>query len=328
MIYLESSSHDPYFNLAMEQFIFDELPDDRDYFFLWQNDNAIIVGKHQNTAAEVNADFVREHDIRVARRLSGGGAVYHDLGNVNYTFITDAAELDRLNMRFFCEPLVRSLASLGVTAEISGRNDVTIDGRKCCGNSQYVKRGRVMHHGCILYDADLSVLSQALNVRPEKFRSKATKSVRSRVTNIRPFVKEDLSTAAFFDVLRRNMAGEELEPYGLTEEDLAAVRNLREKKYATWEWNYGASPKYDVTNSAYIEGCGFLELSLNVAEGSITGFAAAGDYFSILDPSELHPYLLGTPLRADALAAALKEAPVGACFQGLSTDQFISLLLA
>jgi lipoate-protein ligase A len=162
--YLNLATTDPAWNLAAEQYVFDCLPRDRMYVMLWQNDNAIIVGKYQNTLAEINRAFVEEHGIRVVRRLSGGGAVYHDLGNLNYTFISDAGNEPTVNFRVFCEPVVQALARLGVTAEINGRNDITIDERKFSGNAQYLREGRVMHHGTILFDAKLDTVQQALQV--------------------------------------------------------------------------------------------------------------------------------------------------------------------
>jgi len=139
--YLDLTCTDPSRNLAMEQHVFDALPRDRAYFMLWQNDNAIIIGKHQNTLAEINEPYVRAHGIRVVRRLSGGGAVYHDLGNLNFTFITDAGDTAKLDFRLFCLPIVRTLEGFGVHAEVNGRNDITIDGKKFSGNSQYLRRG-------------------------------------------------------------------------------------------------------------------------------------------------------------------------------------------
>ena len=182
--YLDLMTTDPSYNLAMEQYVFDCLPRDRMYFMLWQNDNAIIVGKYQNTIAEINEETVRERGIRVVRRLSGGGAVYHDMGNLNFTFITDVGESNALDLKLFCEPVVRTLATLGVKAEVNGRNDITIDGKKFSGNSQYIRQGRVMHHGTIMFDSDLSVVGEALRVDPTKIQTKGIRSVRSRVTNV------------------------------------------------------------------------------------------------------------------------------------------------
>ena len=166
--YLDLMTTDPSYNLAMEQYVFDCLPRDRMYFMLWQNDNAIIVGKYQNTIAEINEEAVRERGIRVVRRLSGGGAVYHDMGNLNFTFITDVGESNALNLKLFCEPVVRTLATLGVKAEVNGRNDITIDGKKFSGNSQYIRQGRVMHHGTIMFDFGPLCGQRGAARRPDK----------------------------------------------------------------------------------------------------------------------------------------------------------------
>ena len=178
--YLDLMTTDPSYNLAMEQYVFDCLPRDRMYFMLWQNDNAIIVGKYQNTIAEINEEAVRERGIRVVRRLSGGGAVYHDMGNLNFTFITDVGESNALDLKLFCEPVVRTLATLGVKAEVNGRNDITIDGKKFSGNSQYIRQGRVMHHGTIIFPYSL-LLCGIHNTK--KFSNLSKKIFRQRNTS-------------------------------------------------------------------------------------------------------------------------------------------------
>ena len=164
--FIDVSSTDPDFNLALEQYVFDTLPRDRNYFMLWRNDNAVIVGRHQNTLAEVNEPYIKEHGIRVVRRLSGGGAVYHDLGNLNFTYIQDSASGIQLDLAMFCRPLAQAISALGAAAEVNGRNDITIDGKKFSGNAQYVKDGRVMHHGTIMFDSDLSRAGLALTPDP------------------------------------------------------------------------------------------------------------------------------------------------------------------
>lgn len=199
--YLNLYTTDPAWNLAAEQYVFDRLPRDRTYFMLWQNDNAIIIGKHQNTAAEINEQFVRENGVRVVRRLSGGGAVYHDMGNLNFTFIADAGDMESINFRLFCRPVVAALAKIGVTAEINGRNDMTIDGQKFSGNSQYLKEGRVMHHGTIMFDSNLDLVAQALHVDQEKIRAKGIASVRSRVTTVRRHMTNPVGLEEFRHLL-------------------------------------------------------------------------------------------------------------------------------
>ena len=184
MIYLEPPGTDPYFNLALEEYVFEQMDRSRAYFMLWQNSNTIVVGKYQNTAEEINQAFVDAHGIRVVRRLSGGGAVYHDTGNLNFTFIVDQDTAPGLNFKIFVRPVVEALARFGVHAEFTGRNDLTIGGMKFSGNSQYAKHGRLLHHGCIMLDSNLTDVADALRVKQAKFDSKAVKSVRSRVTTI------------------------------------------------------------------------------------------------------------------------------------------------
>lgn len=329
MYYLESPSTDPAYNLALEQVVFDRVGAERPCVMLWRNANAIIVGKHQNTLTEINPAFVSEHGIRVVRRLSGGGAVYHDLGNVNYTFVAPH-EGGGLDFAAFCAPVLEALAGLGVAARLSGRNDLAIDGKKCSGNAQYVKDGRVMHHGTLLYDVDLAAMDQALRPPADKLESKGVASVRSRVTNIRPYVAESLDTAGFLARLRddffRRYPG--LERRELTEEETAEAERLRETVYGTWAWNYGASPPCQVVRQRRVEGCGRVELHLDVRAGRIAALAFTGDFFSLREPAELAERLLGCPLEGEALRARLSGVDVGAYLRGLDGETLCTLLLA
>ena len=326
--YLDLMTTDPSYNLAMEQYVFDCLPRDRMYFMLWQNDNAIIVGKYQNTIAEINEEAVRERGIRVVRRLSGGGAVYHDMGNLNFTFITDVGESNALNLKLFCEPVVRTLATLGVKAEVNGRNDITIDGKKFSGNSQYIRQGRVMHHGTIMFDSDLSVVSEALRVDPTKIQTKGIRSVRSRVTNVAEHLPEKVTLPEFRRILLENILKENPgEAYPLTQDDLAAVEKLRAERYATWEWNYGQSPEYGVKKEARVEGCGKLELQLRVTKGRIAGCRIYGDFFGSRDSAEVEQALLGCPLEETAVEKALEPLPVGEYFHNLTREKLTELLV-
>lgn len=184
MKYIINHSNDTAFNIALEEYAFKHLLDEDQIFLLWINKPSIIVGRHQNTIEEINRDYVREHGIEVVRRISGGGAVYHDLNNLNYTIISKEDENKAFDFKSFSTPVINTLAELGVKAEFTGRNDLEIDGKKFCGNAQAYINGRIMHHGCLLFDVDLSVLANALKVSKDKFESKGVKSVRARVTNI------------------------------------------------------------------------------------------------------------------------------------------------
>jgi len=328
IFYIESRDTDPYRNLALEQYVFDKLDRANNYFMLWQNLNAIIVGKYQNTQAEINAAFVKEKDITVVRRLSGGGAVYHDLGNLNFTFITKADK--GVDFSVFCEPIRSALCSLGVPVEISGRNDMTVEGKKFSGNAQYIKEGRIMHHGTILYDSDLDLLTHALNPGDDKIESKGIKSLRSRVTNIRPYMKTDMPISGFWAALKGYMINAfDMRELNLTHEQSAVVEGLREKTYAQWSWNYGNSPSYTLRKTRRIEGCGKIEILLDVEqEGKIKNIAFYGDFFGQKDLSELKEKLIGLHLEYNELKATLNNVDISQYFHNLSNEAFLTLLLS
>jgi len=327
--YIESGKIDPCYNLALEQFVFDSLDRSHGYFMLWQNRNSIIVGKNQNTSAEINTNFVNAHNISVVRRLSGGGAVYHDLGNINFTFISDAKENETRNFFVFRELIQKALISFGVPAEISGRNDITIDGKKISGSAQYIRQGRIMHHGTLLYDSDLDMLANALDPLNDKIKSKAIQSVKSRVTNIRPYLKTDLSVKDFFTSLKEFMFNSlNLREYKLSDEEEAEVEKLRQNVYSQWSWNYGASPPYNARKTRYIENCGLIEILLDIEkEGIIKNIAFYGDFFSNNDLSELGAMLTGHHLNYNELDKALQKTEISNYIYNLDKKEFISVLL-
>ena len=322
--FLDLTTTDPAFNLAAEEYVFEKLPRDAMYVMLWQNDNAIIVGKHQNTLAQINEAFVREKGIKVVRRLSGGGAVYHDMGNLNYTIIADGD--GDLDFGRFCRIVLDALARVGVKGELNGRNDMTIDGKKFSGNAQYAKQGRVMHHGTILFDSDSSVLAGALQVDEAKIKAKGVKSVRSRVTNVRPHLPKDMPLKQFKKVLLGSILtqfpGEE---YVFTPEDLAEIEKLS-LRYRDWEWNYGKSPACDLVRKQRVEGCGTVEAYLSLDQGRIQQLQFRGDFFSAREPEGLAQRLVGLPLERQALAAVLLAEDVGSFFMGLDAAGLLDIL--
>ena len=324
MRYLESPSRDPYFNLALEEYVFERMDKSKSYFLLWQNDNTIVVGKYQNTAEEIDQAYVDAHDIRVARRLSGGGAVYHDRGNLNFTFIVDRADAPGLNFKIFVRPVVEALARFGVHAEFTGRNDLTIDGMKFSGNAQYARRGRLLHHGCIMLDSNLTSVADALRVKEAKFASKAVKSVRSRVTTINAHAPAPISMEDFKGALKEcAMASGELEPCTLTEEDLAAIRKLRDEKYATWAWNYGFSPAYDMRREMKFP-AGLVTAHLSAEHGKIKAVRFYGDFFGG-ELGELEGAMVGLPLDGH-LTEALEALRVGDYMSGITAEELSRLL--
>jgi lipoate-protein ligase A len=326
--YIESRSVNPYRNLALEQFVFDCLDPKDGYFMLWQSDNAIIVGKHQNTLAEINVPFVKEKNITVARRLSGGGAVYHDFGNLNFTFISPVGKANEIDFSVYCEPIQKALRSLGVPVEISGRNDMTVEGKKISGNAQYLKQNRIMHHGTILYDTDMDILSLALRPGEDKITSRGIKSVRSRVTNIRPYMKADMPIGGFWASLKNYLAAAlDLRDLALAAEQYEEVEKLKEEVYSQWSWNYGNSPPYNTRKARRIEGCGKIEVLLDVErEGIIKNVAFYGDFFGSRDPSELGYKLIGYHLEYAELKTLLKDEDTSLYFHGLEKEGFLALL--
>lgn len=328
MRYLESHSHDPRWNLALEQYIFDHADRSHGYLMLWQNENTIVVGKYQNTVGEINNEYVRDKGITVVRRLSGGGAVYHDLGNLNFTFIVDANDAERINFRMFCEPVMRALATFGVTAELSGRNDITVDGKKISGNAQYLREGRVMHHGTILFDSDPTVIGGALKVDREKLASKGVKSVVSRVTNLRGYLPEGVTLADFKARLVEELAKTEpMEQMTLSEEDLARIDQIKRERYDTWEWNYGRSPGYTDTRRRRIEGVGTVEVSLELKGETIRQIQFFGDFFENSDVTALADALKGCRCRREDLLQCLAEHAPGTYIRNLTAEELADLLV-
>ena len=325
MKYIESNSTDPYFNLALEEYVFDKLPKDESYFMLWQNANTIVIGKYQNAMQEINQKVVDERGIKVARRLSGGGAVYHDMGNLNFTFIVDQKDVDGLNFKIFVVPIVETLKGFGVEAEFTGRNDIVIGGRKISGNSQYIKRNRVMHHGCIMLDSDLEKVADALKVREAKFKSKSVKSVRSRVTTINDNAPVKISMEEFKSALKEHILGDEtVEPYQLTEEDLREINRLREEKYATWDWNYGRASRFEVTMEEKFD-AGLVTVHMTAKDGRIIDIRFFGDFFGNGEIEDLEKALQGVILD-NRLEEKLAELDLGEYMAGISPAELARLI--
>lgn len=324
MLFIYSESTDPFYNLAAEEFLVRELSDE--IFMLWRNDNTIVVGRNQNTLSEINYDYVKEHGVRVVRRMSGGGAVYHDMGNVNFTFVLNSGD-DFSNYEKFTAPVIAFLKTLGADAELKGRNDLVIDGKKISGNAQYMYKNRIMHHGTLLYSAQQKNIGEALRVSPDKIRSKGIQSVRSRVTNISSYLENpptpEVFIQKFADYVVKNTA--HCQNYDLSRHD-AAIRKLRDEKYATWEWNFGYSPKYDFSRRLRFP-YGGVEVHMNIGDGSvIQNVKFYGDFFSRLPVTEFEQLLSGTRHEAEAICTVLKGHEVGAYIQGMTIEDLLKLL--
>lgn len=326
MIRIVNDSKLPQFNLALEEYTINYLDPSHPYVIIWQNEPTVVIGRNQNTLAEVNMKYVRENNIHVVRRLSGGGAVYHDLGNLNFTFIVDGEKGVVSNFEFFTRPVVRALQSLGVKAEFSGRNDITIDGKKFSGNAQYWAKNRLLHHGTILFNSDLTVVQEALNVKADKLQSKGVKSVRSRVTNIYPYLKTPITIEEFKEVLLKFMQEEQTGPdIILTPEQIAEVERIKAERYDKWEWNFGESPECEIIKEQRFAG-GKLELHFNIISGLIQDMKIFGDFFGTLPIDELAERLNGTPYRRTDVSAVLTEMDFSQYCLGIKPEEFLNCL--
>ncbi|MFH5836108.1 lipoate--protein ligase [Proteiniclasticum sp. C24MP] len=323
MRYIISENTDAYFNLASEEYLLKHT--DEEIFYLWRNDNAIIVGKNQNALSEINADYVKEKDIKVVRRLTGGGAVYHDLGNLNYTFIENKKR-NFNDFRGFCEPITIALNEMGVEAEFSGRNDMTIEGKKFSGTAQCKYKERVMHHGTLLFSSVKADISGALKPRDIKFTDKSVKSVSSRITNISDHLEEDMDVIEFRNRVMKSVAGGMDQVTTFTEHEVSEIIRLRDEKYAKWEWNYGHSPKFEMTREGRFPG-GTLEVTLEVRKGLIEKIRIYGDFFGTKDISSLENELIGKAHNEEAISEVLHNLDIQEFMVNITNEDLLGLLL-
>lgn len=244
MIFIKNKITDVYFNLAMEEYIFEKFKED-EVFMLWINEPSVVIGKHQNLIEELNMKYCFEKNIKIARRLSGGGTVVHDFGNLNYTYITNTTGDTALDFKEFLKPMYKALLNLNIDANISPRNDFRVEEKKICGHSQFMRKKRVLHHGCILFDSNLDNLRNALNVENKKIISKSAKSVKSSVANLKEISKLDYEISDFLEKLKNEIlkTQENFEIYELIKEDILKIEKIKSEKYATKDWIYGQSPK-------------------------------------------------------------------------------------
>ena len=322
MLLINNTNTNAYFNLAMEEYFLKNT--NEDIFLLWQNENSIIVGKNQNTLSEINYDYVKENNIKVVRRLSGGGAVFHDLGNINFTFIS-CNDNSFSDFKKFTMPIVEALKELNVHTEFSGRNDLLIDGQKFSGNAQYNYKNKVMHHGTLLFSSEINNLSNALKVKPSKFQGKSVKSVKSRVTNISSHLDKKMTVLEFKDYLMDfiNKRDENSHFYELNDKDVESINKLVEEKYSTWEWNFGYSPKYSLYNEVKYPG-GNLEFSLDVHDGLIKDIKFFGDFFGKEDISFIENKLRNVKHNEYSIKSALEDVDINNYFLNCNIDILVS----
>lgn len=329
MIFVDNENHhDPYLNLATEEYLIRNVAPDEEILMFYINEPSIIIGRNQNTVEEINVDYVEAHHIHIVRRLSGGGAVFHDLGNLNFSFMAPNSQGNFHNFRKFTQPVIEVLNDMGVPAELSGRNDIVIDGHKISGNAQYVAGTRMLSHGTLLWDAHLDMVGDALRVKPAKIESKGIKSVRSRVANITDFLGPDHPDIMQFRqrIIEHVFAGGPVNQYHLSAQDWTNIEKLTNERYRSWEWNYGTSPAFNLQRETRYAGGG-IEALLNIDRGGvIRQIKFYGDFFGQREVSELEARLAGCRYAPQALAECLKDVDITQYFVNYSIEELIKLL--
>lgn len=326
MIFVDNQNHtDPRHNLAIEEFLLRKEEFEQPLLLFYINEPSVIIGRNQNTVEEIDQTYIDDNNVHVVRRLSGGGAVYHDLGNLNYSFITNGRE-NLHKFAAFLEPVVRTLQEMGVPAEMGGNSDILVDGKKVSGNAQYSTPSRMFSHGTLLFDTSTEAMLKALNPKQMKIESKAVQSVRSFVTNIREWLPTELTIEQFKQQLLEGLTQTELIPqYYLTKGDWILIEEIKAQRYGNWNWNVGRSPRFNVQKSGEIP-FGKLDVRIDVENGRIQNIKLYGNFFG-KDPAEiLETKLVSARYDRSSIQAALHETDTSQYISGVSTDDFIDIL--
>ncbi|WEG73546.1 lipoate--protein ligase [Vagococcus intermedius] len=333
MLYVPNEERDPRINLAIETFLMREMPLEEPILLFYINDPSIIIGRNQNTIEEINKEYVEEKGIHVVRRLSGGGAVYHDKGNLNFSFIMpDDGESFR-DFAKVTQPIIDALHAMGVEgAQLKGRNDLVIDDRKFSGNAMYATNGRMFAHGTIMFDSDINEVVNALKVRKDKIESKGIKSIRSRVTNIKPFLADEyqgMTTIDFRqDILLRIFGVEnldEVKTYTLTEDDWAKINQISDNYYRNWNWNYGRSPEFDLVRRERFT-IGSVEAKMNVSGGTLNDIRIFGDFFGLGEIKDVEEQLKGIKYDKPSITEAVETIDLKKYFGNIEVADLVNLL--
>jgi lipoate-protein ligase A len=328
MIFIENEGHtNPRLNLALEEYALRNFNSQSDYLLFYINEPSIIIGRSQNTLEEINHDYVEKKSIHVVRRISGGGAVYHDFGNLNFSFITNHDNTRLSNFKKFTEPVISVLSKMGLEAELKGRNDILINDKKISGTAQFSTGKRMVSHGTLLFDTDLTEVTNALQVKMNKIESKGHKSVRSRVANISEFLDKQIKIEEFRALLLDGLylENKKFETYHLTSEEWKAVILLKEEKYDSWEWNYGRSPKFNIQRSKRFP-VGEIDVRLFVEKGYLTELKIFGDFFGKKPLEDIENLLIGVKYDKEKISKKLNGISIEAYFGDIPKSEFIELL--
>jgi len=316
---------DPRINLAIEEHLLRNWDTAEPILLFYINEPAVIIGRNQNTLEEIDPDFIRDKGIHVVRRLSGGGAVYHDLGNLNFSFITpDKKDLHKFAK--FTDPVIRVLEKLGIEAELKGKSDIFAAGKKISGNAQYATAGRMFSHGTLLFDTDLEVMLKALNPRQVRIESKAVQSIRNYVINLRELLPQNMTIQELRQAILGGLFAEgEISSLPLTTADWQQIEQISDDRYRQWEWNFGHSPKFNIQKSERFS-VGKIDVRINVANGRIQTIKFYGDFSGRRDVAELEERLVGVRYEPAALVKALEGIDIQRYLGDLAISKLVALL--
>lgn len=325
MLCIFHQSTDPYFNIATDEYILKHL--EEDCFMLWRNDNAIIIGKYQNALAEINYEYVKKNNIHVVRRLSGGGAVYHDLGNLNFSFTKSGKDMSLMDFEGYTRPIIEVLQELGVNAKFEGRNDIMIDGKKISGNAEHIYRNKILHHGTLLFSSTMKNVSEALKTHPLKFQDKAIKSIPKRVTNIADHLSTPITIEEFTQKIMEHVVKTfpNCRYYEFSEEDIAKIEAIKNEKYGTEAWNFGLVADYNFQKAVKNAG-GILEIHMEVQKGMIEKIKIFGDFFNLRDIEIIEESLIDCKHEEKAIRQALSPFEIEEYFHQMTIDDIINAL--
>lgn len=326
MIFVKNNNTDPYKNHAVEEFLMNKFDDD--CFMLWKNDKCILIGRNQNVYNEVNMDYIKEHNIPIVRRITGGGAVFNDEGNFNFSFISCNADKDFTNFKKFVDPIIAVLGKFEVEVQLSGRNDLTIEGKKISGNAQCKYKDKVLHHGTLLFSSDVYELAHVLKVKDIKLKDKGIKSVKSRVANISDYLKFKTTTHEFKEYLFNEVLKntEDAVLYDITMEDWTEIEEIAKKKYATWEWNFGNNPRFSIEKEGKFAG-GIVQVYINIYKGIIKNIKIYGDFFSENNVSTLENALTSVKYDFKSIYGILEKYNMDEYFKNISMENIMSVLI-
>ncbi|TAM58534.1 lipoate--protein ligase [bacterium] len=327
LVYVDNEDvSDPRVNLALEEYVLRYFDRRYTYVLFYVNEPSLIIGRNQNTVDEINLPYVQARGIHVVRRLSGGGAVYHDAGNLNFSFVTDYRP-DRLNnFRFFTEPVVRVLRSLGVAAELQGRNDLVVSGRKISGNAQFASAGRMFSHGTLLFNSDLGEVVNALNVKKSKIQAKGIQSVRQRVANIAEYAEREMSVPLLRKrILEGIFEGTGVRRYRLSTQDWQGVEEIVAQRYGRADWNFGSKPRFNVQRVQRFT-FGEIDARIEVEREHIQDIHLTGDFMVAAGAQRVEHALRGKVYDPEVTQKALAGLDWQTSFPGLSAASLRELL--